>query len=70
MDKALAPGAGDSRFESWAGHFVDGVRKCADEIMESIIRGSYELSKLGMLLMFRESLHTVKRRCLSFSVDS
>ena len=27
MDKASAPGAGDSRFESWAGHLMQSVKK-------------------------------------------
>ena len=29
MDKASASGAGDSRFESWAGHSADGIAKKA-----------------------------------------
>ena len=30
MDKASASGAGDSRFESWAGHFIHELHGCAD----------------------------------------
>ena len=38
MDKASASGAGDSRFESWAGHFLEqhqpGCHACSiDEII-------------------------------------
>ena len=34
MDKASAPGAGYSRFESWAGQFIVFIQK--DSILDSI----------------------------------
>ena len=34
MDKASASGAGDSRFESWAGHFVGRLWKSSYEVMK------------------------------------
>ena len=58
MDKALAPGAGDSRFESWAGHFFVFIQK--DSILDSVSCQDYVAVAKAMYCVLLSRTHVFR----------